>query len=72
MSFVISGVLIGATVELARHELYFSAGATGLAASLFYVGNVMNAAAAAARANDVASTGAHRALERLLLPEAEP
>ncbi len=71
VSLLLNAVLIGATVELVRHELYFSAGATGLAASVFYVGNIMNAVDGAARKNDVASTPARLELERLLLPEAQ-
>jgi hypothetical protein len=71
VAFVLNGVLIGATVELARKELYFAAGATGLAASIFYVGNIANAADLARRRNEIASEGARDALERALVPEVE-
>ncbi len=69
VSFLLNGVLVGATVELARNELYFSAAATGLAASIFYVGNILNAADLADRQNDLAALPARDALERLLVPE---
>jgi hypothetical protein len=69
VSFVLNGVLIGATVELARNELYFSAAATGLAASVFYLGNILNAADLAARWNDRASEAPRDQLDRILLPE---
>ncbi len=70
VSFVLNAVLICATVELIREEHYFTAGATGLAASIFYVGNILNAADLAARANDVASEPHRREIERRLIPEA--
>ena len=72
VAFVLNGVLIGATVELAYHRLYFSAGATGMAASIFYVGNVLNAADLAARRNEQSALPHRDALERLLIPEAFP
>lgn len=69
VAFVLNGILIGATVELARDEKYFSAGAVGLAASVFYVGNILNAADLAERANDMNSRPAYRVLEERLVPE---
>ena len=72
IAFVLNAVLIGATVELADHELYLGAATTGLAASVFYVGNILNAADLAERRNDVASRPSYRALEELLVPEASP
>lgn len=72
VALVINALLIGATVELARRELYVTAGAAGLAASIFYLGNVLNAADLAARRNERAALPHGEALERLLLPEAYP
>ena len=69
LAFVLNGVLIGATVELARHDLWFSAAATGTAASIFYVGNIANAADLARRRNEVATESSRAALEHLLVPE---
>jgi hypothetical protein len=70
IAFVLNGVFIGATVELARHDLYFSASTTGLAASVFYLGNIFNAADLARRRNEVAAQAEYDHLERLLVPEA--
>jgi hypothetical protein len=72
VSFVLNGALIGATVELAQRRLYLPAGAAGLAASFFYVGNVFNAVDLAGRRNDVAAEAPSRALEERLVPEAHP
>jgi hypothetical protein len=72
VAFLMNALLIGATVELGRHELPVSAGAAGLAASFFYVGNVLNAADLATRRNEMAAAPARRALEERLLPEAYP
>jgi hypothetical protein len=72
IAFVLNAVLIGATVELADRELYLGAATTGLAASVFYVGNILNAADLAERRNHVASRPAYRALEELLVPETSP
>lgn len=72
VSFVLNGALIGATVELAQRRLYLPAGAAGLAASFFYVGNVFNAVDLADRRNDVAAEAPFRALEERLVPEAHP
>ena len=57
--------------ELAYNDLYFSAGATGLAVSVFYVGNILNAVDLAERRNEVASAPYRRALTELLLPSVE-
>jgi hypothetical protein len=72
VALVLNGVLIAATVELAREELYFAASTTGLAASVFYVGGILNAADLARRYNDRASAADRRALDRALVPEAFP
>lgn len=72
VAFVLNAVLIGATVELAYHHLYASASAAGVAASIFYVGNILNGADLAARRNEQAARPAEEALERLLVPEAYP
>ncbi|MCG8419918.1 MAG: hypothetical protein MJE77_18455 [Proteobacteria bacterium] len=71
-ALVLNGVLIGATVELARHDLYFASTTTGLVASMFYVGSILNAADLAHRYNDRASDATRRELETLLLPELVP
>jgi hypothetical protein len=72
VAFVLNGVLIGACAELAVHKLYLSAGAAGVAASFFYVGNVINAADLARRRNEMAAAPARLELARRLLPEAHP
>ena len=72
VAFVLNAVLIGATAELAWRRLYISAGATGVAASIFYVGNVLNAADLARRRNEQAARPYEEALERILIPEAHP
>ena len=72
VAFLMNAFLIGASVELVSHKLYLSAGAAGLAASFFYVGNVLNAADLAARRNEMAAAPARLELERQLLPEAHP
>jgi len=70
VAFVLNSVFIGATVELARNHLYFSAGTTGVAASVFYLGNIFNAADLAQRRNDLAAQPEYDQLERVLVPEA--
>lgn len=72
VAFVLNVVLIGATVELAHRGLGFSACATGLAASIFYVGNIFNAADLASRRNQQTALPDRDKLERLLIPEAFP
>jgi hypothetical protein len=72
VALVLNAVAIGATVELARRELHVSAGLTGTAASIFYVGSILNAADLARRRNQVAAEPERAALERLLVPEAWP
>ncbi len=72
MSFVLNSVLIATTVEFARRELYWAAGTSGLIASVFYIGGIMNAADLANRENTRASSVPEAALTRLLLPELTP
>jgi hypothetical protein len=72
VAFVLNAALIGATVELAHRRMYFSATAAGTAASIFYLGNIINAADLAQRRNERAAAPAREALERLLVPEAYP
>ena len=72
VSFVLNAAFIGATAELATRKLYLPSIASGLAASFFYVGNVINAADLAARRNEVLSQAPYRALEERLVPEAFP
>jgi hypothetical protein len=69
VAFLLNAAAIGATVELARHDLYWSAGLTGLAASTVYVGNIVNAVDLARRRNEVAVESAREDIERRLLPE---
>jgi hypothetical protein len=59
-------------LELARRRLPFTAGAAGLAASFFHVGNVINAADLARRRNETAAAPLRLQLERALVPEAHP
>jgi hypothetical protein len=72
VSFVLNGVLIGATVELARRDFYAASTVTGLAGSVFYVGSILSAADLARRRNERAAEPERRALERLLVPERFP
>ncbi len=50
-AFLINGLLIGATVELARRHNWVATGGTGLAAVGFYAGNIFSAVNAAQRRN---------------------
>ena len=72
VSLVLNGILIASTVELARNDLYFAAATTGMASSIFYVGNILNAADLARRYNETASAPLQEQLENLLIPEASP
>ncbi len=72
VSFVLNGVLIGATVELARREFYAASTVTGLAGSVFYLGSILSAADLARRHNERAAEPERRELERLLVPELSP
>jgi hypothetical protein len=72
VSFVLNGVLIGATVELARRDFYAASTVTGLAGSVFYVGSILSAADLARRRNERAAEPDRRELERLLVPELFP
>lgn len=72
VAFVLNAVLIGATVELYRREAYLTASAASVAASFFYLGNILNAADLAHRRNEVAGAAARTKLEFMLLPEAHP
>jgi hypothetical protein len=72
VALTLNGVLIGATTELALHRFYFSASAAGVAASIFYLGNIVNAADLARRRNELAAEPARDALDHLLVPEAFP
>jgi hypothetical protein len=72
VAFALNAILIGATVELAYRRFYVTSAAAGLAASFFYVGNIVNAADLAHRRNDMAADPAWRRLEEQLVPEAHP
>jgi len=72
VAFVLNAVLIGATVELVDRRLYVTAGAAGMAASFFYVGNIINAVDLARRRNEIAAAPPRLELERQVLPEAHP
>lgn len=69
VTFVLNGLFVTATVELARDGHYFTAAAAGTAASFFYVGGIMNAVDLAQRRNELASKPHAADLERLLVPE---
>lgn len=72
LALVLNAVFITATVELATKDLPFSATAAGLAASFFYVGNIVNAAQLAQQANRARAEAPYEALERALIPAANP
>ncbi|MGE0550054.1 MAG: hypothetical protein AB7R00_23510 [Kofleriaceae bacterium] len=69
VTFVLNGLFIGATVELARERHYFTATAAGTVASFFYVGGIMNAVDLARRRNALAMQPHADQLEQLLVPE---
>lgn len=69
VTFVLNGLFIGATVELARDKQYVTAAAAGTAASFFYIGGIINAADLARRRNQIAQQPYADALEELLVPE---
>ena len=71
VALVLNAALIGGTIELGRRRLFFSASVTGLAASVFYVGNILNAADLARRWNSVAARPYLEEMERLLVPETQ-
>ena len=72
VAFVLNVVLIGATIELAYRGLRFSASAAGLMASIFYLGDILNAADLADRHNQQTALPDRDKLEHLLIPEAFP
>jgi len=72
VALVLNAVSIAATVELAREGNYFSASLVGVAASVFYVGNIVGAVDLAQLANARAQDPWKRELERALLPELDP
>lgn len=71
VSLLLNGLFISATVELARNDLYFASATTGVAGSIFYVGNILNAVDLAKRYNEGATQGQRSELESLLIPEAQ-
>ncbi len=71
ISLVLNGLFAAATVELARNELYFASATTGVAGSIFYVGNILNAVDLAKRYNEGATKAQRDMLESLLIPEAQ-
>ena len=72
MAFVLNGLAIGATVELARRELWWTAALAGTVGSMFYVGNIGSAVDLARRRNELAQLPWDTDLRRALLPEAYP
>ena len=72
LSLALNALAIGATVELGRKHLYVSAALTGTAASIFYVGNILDAADLARRKNRLGQDLAREQAEILLVPEASP
>lgn len=69
VTFVLNSLFIGATVELARDKEYVTAAAAGTAASVFYLGGIINAADLARRRNRIAQQPYADELEELLVPE---
>jgi hypothetical protein len=69
VTFVLNGLFVAATVELAQDAHYLTAAAAGTAASFFYVGGIMNAVDLARRRNQLATKPYADDLERLLVPE---
>jgi hypothetical protein len=69
VTFLLNGLFIGATVELVRDKQYVTAAAAGTAASVFYLGGIINAADLARRRNRIAQQPYADALEELLVPE---
>jgi hypothetical protein len=72
LSFVLNSVLIATTVEFARRDMYIAATTSGLVASVFYVGGILNASDLADRRTKRAASVPERALTTLLLPELTP
>lgn len=71
MSLLLNALFLSATVELASKELYFASATTGVAGSIFYVGNILNAVDLANRYNEGVTKGERGNLESLLIPEAQ-
>lgn len=69
LALVLNALTIGSTIELARRDLYWSASLVGITASIFYVGNVLNAADLARRRNDRRSEAALERINQVLVPE---
>jgi hypothetical protein len=69
VAFILNAVTFAATFELVDRELYFASALTGLAASVTYVGNIVNAADLARRRNDVAAEEPRARLEAYAVPE---
>lgn len=69
MAFLLNAVAFAATFELVDREMYFASALTGLAASVTYVGNIVNAADLARRRNDVAAEEPLADLESYAVPE---
>lgn len=72
IAFVLNGLAISATVELARRELWLTAGLAGTVASMFYVGNIGSAVDLARRRNATAQAPIEELLRQRLLPEVYP
>ena len=71
VSLLLNGIFITATVELAQNDLYFASATTGMAASIFYVGNILNAVDLVKRFNEGATSKRRMRLENLLIPESQ-
>jgi hypothetical protein len=72
VAFALNAVWLAASVELLRHRLTFTGVAAGLVTSVFYVGNIANAADLARRRNQALAREPRVRLERLLVPEVHP
>lgn len=69
VAFTLNAVSIGATVELGRARLVFPAIASGLVASLFYVGAIVSSASIARQRNEDDRADRIAALDALVFPE---
>jgi hypothetical protein len=69
LAFTLNAVSIGATVELARARLVFPAIASGLVASLFYVGAIVSSASIARQRNENDRADRIATLDAIVFPE---
>jgi hypothetical protein len=72
IALVLNALFLATTVELARHDLWAASAASGLVFSVTYIGNILNAIAAAETVNQVQSAPYERELKQKLFPEFSP